>query len=219
MKYADKRLELLLQFDSCTVSDAIDSLQLAEAVSGLRRQSGSSRTVGKAITVQLVKGTPPPENKKIHLGARACELADQESVIVISHPGIDAGGWGGVLTRAAIERGVNGVILDGATRDVDEARELDFPIYAKSVTPKTARNRLFESSTNAPVTIGGCRVYPGDYTLADDSGVVFVRPDHIDQVLEKAAAIQAKESQMIKRIESDWRITDVLGADYEDMLD
>lgn len=209
------RLSLL---DSCTVSDATDALGLPCSESGMRRQSGSGSLIGQTITVQLTEGTAPENAPKVHLCATAVSLGGPNSVIVISHPGIDAGGWGGVLTRAAIENQIAGVILDGATRDVDEARTLDFPIFARTTTARTARGRLYESATNIPITIGNARIEPGDYVISDDSGTVFISQDNIEKVLEKAETIVAKETEMVRLLQKGVCVTEVLGANYEEML-
>jgi len=208
----------LAEFDTCCLSDALDALGLHPAISGLRRQSGSACIVGRAVTIQLTLGTPSASAPKIHLGARAVEESDEQSIIVISHPGIDAGGWGGVLTRAAIVRGVRGVVLKGSTRDIDEANDLDFPIFCEAVTARTARGRLHETATNVDIRLGECDVAPGDYVVADDSGVVIIAQHRLDDVLDKARHIKARETDMIRRLESGIPATQVLGADYEDLL-
>ena len=88
--------------------------------------------------------------------------------------GIDAGSWGGILSLGAKLRGVAGVIADGPVRDVDEARQMDFPVFGRTATARTARNRIVEVGTDIPVTIGDVTVRPGDYVLADGSAVVFL---------------------------------------------
>jgi regulator of RNase E activity RraA len=105
-----ERLEAL---DACAVSDAKDSLGLPAAVSGLARQSGNGLLVGRVKTVDLVEGVPPVGMPKVHLGAGAIVASNSETVIVVAHPGIDAGAWGGVLSTGAQLAGVRGVVLDG----------------------------------------------------------------------------------------------------------
>src|SRR3546814_14856802 len=84
--------------------------------------------------------------------------------------------WGGLLTRGAINRGVVGVVADGPVRDIDEARELGFPIFTNKTTSFTARGRVVDQGTNIDVSIGGLTVSPGDYILADNSAVIVVKP-------------------------------------------
>lgn len=87
---------------------------------------------------------------------------------MVSHPGIDAGGWGGVLSLAAQCAGVAGTIVDGSTRDVDEAIALGYPIFARVTTSRTARGRVHETATNAPITVDGVTVHPGNFSQPTD---------------------------------------------------
>lgn len=210
------RLALL---DVCAVSDAKDSLGLPAAVSGIPRQSGNGLLAGRAKTVKLVEGVPPANVAKVHLGARAIVSADAESVIVVAHPGIDAGGWGGVLSTGAQLAGVRGAVLDGPTRDRDEAVGLGFPIFARGTTARTARGRLYEQSAGETITFGDQSVSDGDYVIADASGVAFIAAADIERVLEEAERIARKEAAMVASLRAGNPITEVMGADYENMLE
>jgi 4-hydroxy-4-methyl-2-oxoglutarate aldolase len=114
--------------------------------------------------------------------------------------GIDAGSWGGILSLGAKVRQVAGVIADGPVRDIDEARGYDFPIYCRTLTARTARNRVAEAFTNEPVTIGDVIAKPGDYAIADAGGVVIIAATDIARVLEAAEAIAGREAAMAKAL-------------------
>jgi len=212
-------LERLEALDVCALSDAKDSLGLPAAISGLGRQSGSGLLVGQVKTVELVEGVPPADMPKVHLGARAIVASTPQTVIVIAHPGIDAGGWGGVLATGAQVAGVRGVVLDGPTRDRDEAAGLGFPIFARGTTARTARGRVYERSTGETVRIADQSVSDGDYVVADGSGVVFIAANDIERVLAAAERIADKEAAMVAALRAGNAITGVMGADYETMLE
>jgi regulator of RNase E activity RraA len=110
------------------------------------------------------------------------------------------------------------VVCEGLIRDVDEAREFDFPIFARGCTARTARGRVIEAATDVQITVGGIAVSPGDYVLADGSAVVFITENDIARVLDVAEAIVAREAAMGKALLSGIPITRVMGADYEHML-
>ena len=110
------------------------------------------------------------------------------------------------------------MVADGPVRDIDEARGYGFPIFARGCTALTARGRIVELSCNAPVEIGDVQVRPGDYVIADGSAVVFIRPEHIEQVLEAAESIAAREAAMAAALRAGKPITEVMGASYEHML-
>ena len=164
----------LLQLDTCAVSDAIDKLGLPSAVTGIVRLSTDRRIAGRVLTVKLdrAEGRPPSGR---HLCTAAIELARPGDVIVVEQrTGLDAASWGGTLSLGARMRGVAGAIVEGPARDIDESRELDFPVFARSHTAHTARGRIVEVATGEPITVGDVTVTPGDYVIADGTAVAFV---------------------------------------------
>ncbi|MDB6001301.1 MAG: dimethylmenaquinone methyltransferase, partial [Rhizobacter sp.] len=94
----------------------------------------------------------------------------------------------------------------------------ELPIYARSLTARTARGRVAEAETAQPVTIGDVKVAHRDYVIADASGVVFIAAADIERVLDAAEAIAGREAAMAKALLAGKPIGQVMGADYEDML-
>jgi len=208
----------LLALDSCALSDAMDSVALPAAVTGLCPLSVRRRIVGQALTVRLSPDRPAGGSAR-HLGTTAIEAAGGGEIIVIEHSsGVECAGWGGVLSTGAQLRGVCGVVSDGLVRDIDEAIALDFPIYGLGATARTARDRVWEHSTNQPVRIGAASVEPGDWVLADSSGVVFVPQARAEEIIERATRVMQRERLMVQALREGGRITEVLGRNYEEML-
>jgi len=208
----------LRRLDACAVSDSLDRLKLKGVVIGVPRQSGEGRIAGRVVTVKLGIGQPP-EGTARHLGTTAVELAGPADIIVVEqHANREAGSWGGLLSLGASVRGVAGVIVDGPVRDIDEARALQFPIFTRTLTAKTARGRIVELGTNVPIRFEGVTVRPGDFTIADASAVIFIAAADIDRVLEAAEAIAAKEEAMANAVRSGEPIGTVMGGNYEHML-
>ncbi len=211
-------VQRLSRLDCCAVSDALDKLKLSGVVSGLPQLAGSMRIAGRSVTMKLGTGSAPPGPVR-HLGTTAVEAANPGDIIVVEQrSGIEAGCWGGILTLGARLRGVAGVIADGPVRGIDEAKGLDFPVFARACTARTARGRVVELAVNGPVEIGAVIVNPGDYVIADGSAVVFIKPEHIEQVLAAAEAIAAREAAMAQALRDGRPITEVMGASYEHML-
>jgi regulator of RNase E activity RraA len=206
--------------DSCAVSDALDKLGLKGAVTGLHRLSTERQIAGRVVTVKLDAGAAlGAPGAARHLGTAAVEAAQPGDVIVIEQrTGIDAAGWGGNLSLGAKLRGVAGVIVEGPTRDVDQGRIFDFPVFARDHTSRTARGRIVEVGTNVPVSVGDVLVSPGDYVIADGSAVVFVTQGDIERVLEAAEAIAKRERAMVDSLLEGTPISQVMGASYETML-
>jgi regulator of RNase E activity RraA len=207
------------------VSDALDKLQLSGAVGGLRQLASERRIAGRVTTVKLATvaqvqaASALPTASPRHLCAAAIEASGPDSVIVVEQrTGIEAGSWGGLLTLGAKLRQVAGVVSEGLVRDIDEARQYDFPVFARGLTTRTARGRVAELGTHVDITVGDITVRDGDYVIADNSGVVFIASGDVDRVLDAAEQIVARESAMAKSLLSGQAITQVMGANYEHML-
>ena len=210
-------IERLRKLDTCSVSDALDRFGLPGAVIGLAPLTIRGRVAGPVVTVKL--GAPMDDLPKRHLGAGAVMASQAGDIIVVEHRGrCDVSGWGGLLSRGAVKKGVAAVIVDGACRDLDESLEFGLPVYARAAVPVTARGRVAEHSFNEAITVGGVAVCPGDLVLADGSGVVFVAAARAPAVIAAAEDIYAREQLMAAAIERGDAIGDVMGADYEDML-
>ena len=213
----DEWVERLAKLDTCAVSDAQDKLGIAGTITGIVPLYPTERIAGRAVTVRLK--TKGDEEAKVHLGATAVVTADAGDIIVIDHNGrTDVAGWGGILSTAARTKGIAGVIIDGASRDVDEARGLGLPLYGRAATPLTARGRIIEESTNQPIEIAGVAVSPGDYVIADASGIVVVPAARAAEVVPEAERIVERESAMAADVKAGKPVTEVMGASYEKML-
>jgi regulator of RNase E activity RraA len=176
------------------------------------------RIAGRVITVRLRRARPGERSER-HLGTAAIEAGGPGDVIVIQHREHDrAAGWGGILSLAARARGIEGVIVDGLCRDVDDSRDAGCPVYARGATPVTARGRVVEASMGEPINVAGLRVHPGDYVIADWSGVVFVSSARAEQVIETAERLAAQEASMAEAVRAGTSVAEVMGATYESML-
>ena len=218
MTEAASAVARLRKLDACAVSDALDKLGLGTVVTGVPQQSGTGRIAGRAVTMKLGLGDPPAGSPR-HLGTTAIESAGPDDIIVIEQrTGREAGSWGGLLSLGAKVRGVAGVVCDGPVRDIDEARGIDFPVFTRSFTARTARGRIVEQGTNVPVTFEGVRVEPGDYVLADNSAIILITAAEIERVLATAEDIVAREAAMARAIQAGTPISAVMGGAYEHML-
>jgi 4-hydroxy-4-methyl-2-oxoglutarate aldolase len=207
----------LTRLDSCAVSDALDKLGLTGAVTGIQRFSTDRRIFGRVLTVKLDRAEGRANTR--HLCTAAIEAAEPGDIIVVEQrTGLDAASWGGNLSLGAKVRGVTGVIVEGPIRDVDDSRRLDFPVFARNATAKTARGRVVEVATNEPVTVGEVTVSPGDYAIADASAVVFIAAAEMERVIQTAEQIMAREEAMAQAIREGQPISQVMGANYEQML-
>ena len=140
-------IERLAKLDTCAVSDGLDSLGLKGATWGVRPQWPCPQIVGRAVTMKIKPaGLQQPTQ---HLGTAPIEAAKAGDIIVIDNGGkLEFSCWGGLLALSAKLKGISGVVIDGASRDIDEARELEFPgLCARRSADdgaRTGRARVFQ---------------------------------------------------------------------------
>jgi 4-hydroxy-4-methyl-2-oxoglutarate aldolase len=210
-------LDRLAVLDACAVSDALERHGLPPAVIGLAGVGHAHAFAGRAITVQLGPADGSPSAR--HLGTAAVDASGPSDVIVVANHGrADCAAWGGLLSQAAAVKGVAGVVIDGACRDVPEAIEAGLAIHARAAVAVTARGRVVERSWAEPVTIAGVSVARGDLVVADASGVAFVSADVAETVISTAERIARRERELARALRAGTPVSDVLGADYETMI-
>ena len=212
-------IERLLKLDTCAVADGMDRLGLIGATYGVRPMWTCPKIVGRAVTMKIKPvGLDKPKH---HLGTLPIDAAQPGDVIVIDNGGRpDASCWGGLLALAAKTKGISGVIIDGACRDIDESRDLGFPVYARGAVPMTARGRVMQESYNQEIEFAGVQVHPRDLVIADGSGVVIVPRATEEDVVREAEAVAATEARMAHGIRQGMSVLEVLeNLGYEQMLD
>jgi len=212
-------IERMAKLDSCAVSDALDSLNLKGATWGVRPQWPCPKIVGRAVTMKIKPaGLEQPTQ---HLGTAPIEAARPGDIIVIDNGGQPQFScWGGLLSLSAKLKGLSGVVIDGASRDIDEARDLGFPVYARGVVPMTARGRVVQESFNQEIQFAGVQCRPGDPVLADGSGIIIIPRQKEEEVVATAEVIFRKEQEMADGIRKGYSGLEVLEKlGYERMLD
>jgi 4-hydroxy-4-methyl-2-oxoglutarate aldolase len=211
-------IEQLARLDTCAVSDALDSLGLKGATWGVRPQWQCPRIVGRAVTMKIKPaGLQQPTQ---HLGTAPIEAAKPGDIIVIDNGGkLEFSCWGGLLALSAKLKGLSGVVIDGASRDIDEARDLEFPVYARGAVPMTARGRVIQDFYNQEIQFAGVQCHPGDLVIADGSGVVIIAKEKEQEVVAAAEAIYQKEQEMPYCISIVYSVIEMLEKlGYEQML-
>jgi 4-hydroxy-4-methyl-2-oxoglutarate aldolase len=152
-----------------------------------------ARCSGPAVTVRGIGG----DNRAIYRGLAAARRGD---VLVVALGGSAAAGhWGGLLTRAARNAGLAGVVIDGAVRDRAELADLGIPIFFRGLCPKKAA-KADEGEVGVTITIGEGTIAPGDHVVADADGVVAFAAGDLPAVLDAAAVIAATEAEIEARL-------------------
>lgn len=166
---------------------------------GIRPVTPSTAMVGTALTAEL-KVAPTPADADLLPLVELYESQPSTSgaVIVIQVP-VELHGYGifgeGAATMTR-RHGFVGALIDGATRDGEVLRQMQYPVFARHCTPGYMPLKASVASIGAPVTIGGRTIRQGDVIIGDHDGVIVVRPEELDKVLAKANAIKKWEDQL-----------------------
>jgi 4-hydroxy-4-methyl-2-oxoglutarate aldolase len=208
----------LMQLATTNLSDAMDALGLPPGIGGITPQWGRTKVVGRAITIKMTAAGAVPS--VAHLGVDAIASAQQGDVVVIDNRGdLHNNCWGEILSMGARMKGVSGVVVDGAVRDVDMCEQFEFPVHARGTVPITARGRIVQEAWNVPVRLGDAAVRPGDVVIADVNGVVVIPMEQLAHVVTKAQEIMSKELQMVEALRAGESIQEVdRRFNYEQML-
>ena len=171
--------------------------------SHLRPVWPGARMSGPALPVRCPDGS----NLAVHW---ALDVVEPGSVLVVDAGGHLAGYWGEVLTRAALRRGVAGLVIDGGVRDVDAIEAHGFPAFSTGIgIPGTGKSP--EGSVGAPVIVGGVRVETGSWIVADRDGVIALPGADVDHVYSAAESRRRKELSYFDRIAAGERTVDIYG--------
>jgi len=182
-----------------------DIAQIDPAIRPLCAPGRQQRLFGRAVTALC---EPPDFGAVLH----ALDRLRPGDVLVIAAGGhAQTAMIGGVLGGHLRRRGAAGLICDGAVRDVgDLASWLDFPVFARSITPRGPV--AFErGAVNGPVTFGGVSVNPGDLVMGDDDGLVALSPDQVRGCIDAAEAKLALEGEWIARLDKGEAVEVVFG--------
>jgi regulator of RNase E activity RraA len=166
------------------------------------------RFVGPALTVRLYPGD-------LVDCLDALRVAQAGDVIVVDAAAeTETSIWGGLMAGLCLQQGVAGAVVDGAVRDVDEVRDLGFPLVARAIVPRSTHSpyskRLEPIEINVPIVCGGALVNPGDIVLADEIGVVAVPQEEAAGVLERALAQAETEEATRQRINAGKTVDELL---------
>ena len=179
------------KISTTVISDAMNRTNVMKA--SIKPLIENVRIAGNAITVKCIVG----DNIMTHM---AIYLAMAGDIIVIDGKGYaDKSIWGGIQTEVSKDRGIEGVVIDGSIRDIQDVKKLQYPVFCSGVT-SAGPHKGWGDSINVPIQCGGVPVHPGDIIVGDDDGVVVVPLKDANEVLEKAKEIMKLEEGWMKKI-------------------
>ena len=211
--------ERFLKMPTTVVSDALDACEITDnAVCGIPPVWKCPPVFGTAVTVRNVPAST--HTQKNHGGFVTAQHVQPGSIVVVDNGGdVENNGWGELVAWACRMNGAVATLVDGAVRDVNAFEEMGYPVYAKGITLRTARKRLVQDAININIRFKNTQVRPGDYIMADINGICVIPPERVEEVLERAEAIQKKEDEMIEQIKAGNNALKVQEkSGYENML-
>ncbi|MGA8571912.1 MAG: 3-hexulose-6-phosphate synthase [Desulfobaccales bacterium] len=175
-----------------SASNLSDALHRGGVLEGLRPLFPGIRLVGPALTVRTYPGdwAKPVE---------AIDQAQPGDVVVIDAGGVGPAVWGELATTSALQRGLNGVVIDGAIRDSGDIAKLGFPAFSRLVMPNAGEPKGF-GEIGVPIRLGGLKVESGDWVLGDDDGVVVLPRALAVEYANRAMDVLEKENRLREEI-------------------
>lgn len=195
----DDNVERVARLDTATLSDAMDKLRISGQCLGIKPRDHDFRLAGRAYTILY----GPLDAEKPGTVGDFIDKLDAGTVVVIDNGGReDATVWGDILTFLAHRKGLAGTVIDGACRDVHLCLSLGYPIYSRSYSMRTGKDRVQVDAEQVPVNIGDARVQPGDLIRGDADGVICIPRSREEEVLAVAEAIDAAETRIRAMLEA-----------------
>jgi 4-hydroxy-4-methyl-2-oxoglutarate aldolase len=200
----DQNVKRASKLDTTALSDALDRLGIPGQCLGIKPLDSRFRLAGRAFTLLYGPAGLPPGTVGDFI-----DDVTESNVIVIDNGGREnATVWGDILTMVAYRRNIAGTVIDGACRDTNLSREIGYPIFSRSYSMRTGKDRVQLEATNGPVNIGNARVLPGDILRGDGDGVVVIPQAHEDKLLTIAEEIDATEEKIRQAVLEGMRLTD-----------
>lgn len=211
---SDSGVERAAKLETATLSDALDKLGIAGQCLGIKPLDHSFRLAGRAFTLAYAPVGHPAGT----VGDFIDDVAEGDVVVIDNSGRADATVWGDILTFTAHKRRLGGTVIDGACRDTHLALDLGYPMYSRSYSMRTGKDRVQLDATQVVITVGDARVSPGDIIRGDSDGVVVIPRDREDEVLDTAEAIDAAEGRIRDAIASGLRLDEARRQQHYHLL-
>ena len=192
----DENVQRASKLDTTAISDAMDRLGIPGQCLGIKPLDPRFRVAGRAFTLLYGPAGVPPGTVGDFI-----DDVPPGSVIVIDNGGREnATVWGDILTMVAHKRGIAGTVIDGACRDTNLSREIGYPMFSRSYSMRTGKDRVQLEALGGAVNIGDARVLAGDILRGDGDGVVAIPQAHENDILTIAEEIDSTEEKIRRAV-------------------
>ena len=179
-------------FGKVSAANVSDAMHRTGEMQGIKPLFPGIKMTGKAVTVRTYPGdwAKPVE---------AIDAAEKGDVLVVDAGGAGPAVWGELATQSCIQKGISGVVIDGAVRDTQDIKKLKFPVFSKLITPTAGEPKGF-GEINVPVKCGGVKVNPGDWIVGDDDGIVVIPKEKAVEAANRALDVLERENRVREEI-------------------
>ena len=184
--------ELRKAFSKVSTPNISDAMHRKGAMHGIRPIKSGFHMVGKALTVKTMDGdwAKPVE---------AIDKAEPGDVLVIDAGSGDTAVWGELATWSAKMKGLAGVVVDGAVRDLDDLLKMDFPVFCRNISSNAGEPKGF-GEIGVEIKCGGQTVRTGDWIVGDDSGVVVIPQEIAQEIANRSLDVKEHEDRIREEI-------------------
>lgn len=194
--------ELYDAFRLVSTSNISDAMHRKGGMVGIQPVKPGFKLVGRAVTVSTINGDWAKP-------VQAIEQAGEGDVIVVDVNGGTTAVWGELASWSCKVKGIAGVVIDGAIRDVDDIRAMDFPAFSRHIVPHAGEPKGY-GEIGAEIKCGGQTVRTGDWIIGDDMGVVAVAQEEAQEIANRALDVREHENRLREEIQRGSNLSKVL---------
>lgn len=209
-KYDEENLyEVFSKVSTPNIADAMQKMGTMEGI--IPRLNRGTKMMGKALTVKTADGdwAKPVE---------AIEKAEKGDVIVVDVGGGKVAIWGELASWSCKQKGVSGVVIDGAVRDIDFILDIDFPVFSRHVVPRAGEPKG-HGEIGCEVEVGGQKVRSGDWIVGDENGVIVVPKEIAVEMANRAMDVFERENRIREEIQRGKTLSSVLELEKWETVD
>lgn len=197
---SENKRETIEKLRGFTTPELCDGMGLFRSMDyHIKHRAGAERFVGTAFTVDV------PAGEGGIVADAILELQEGDVMVIAGKGHCASSYWGDHRSICAKLMKAEAVVIDGACRDIEGCEEADFPMFARGITCGTG-TKTGEGRIGVPVECGGVTVNPGDFIVGDRNGVVVLRPEEVERVLEKALDKRTRQEKTIRLMQETGRV-------------
>ena len=190
-KYSSEEIrEAFSKVSTCNIADAMHTRGSMTGINPIIKHG--QKMIGLAVTVRTMDGDWAK-------AVEAIDIANKGDVIVVDVNGGETAIWGELASESCIVKGIAGIVIDGAIRDVDAILDMNFPAFARHRRSAAGEPKGF-GEINVEIKCGSQTVKPGDWIVGDESGVIVVPLKDAVEIANRSIDVMEREGRIREEI-------------------